>query len=118
MWSIIPKDDFSVIKEGDIIKIGRLRLKFDKIVLNKMQTENNINTRAYNTINGMVTTSYNLKDYDDFILTQNNKDNASEDLNSIIITRNNYYLNECDTKRGNTVEKICCRLVIKRIAIL
>ena len=110
MWSVIPKDEFMVIKEGDIIKIGRLRLKFDKIMLNKNQTENNINSRAFNTINAMLTTSYNLKDYDDFILTQNNKDNASEDLNTIIMTRNNYYLNECDTKRGNTSDKICCRL--------
>ena len=110
MWSVIPKNDFTLIKEGDIIKLGRLRLKFDKIVFNKMQTENNLNTKANNTINAMLTTSINFKEFDEFNLTQinnNNKDNISDDLNNNI---NNNYLEENNTKKGETIEKICCRL--------
>ena len=37
MWSVIPQNDYSIIKEGDIIKLGRLRLKFDKISFTKQK---------------------------------------------------------------------------------
>jgi len=113
MWSVISKNEYSLIKEGDIIKLGRLRLKFDKIVFNKTQTENNLYSKVNNTINGMLTTSINIKELDDFNLTQNfnNKDNISEDLNNMILYRNNYYLDDnIKTKRGDNIEKICCRL--------
>ena len=113
IWSVISKNEYSLIKEGDIIKLGRLRLKFDKIVFNKTQTENNLYSKVNNTINGMLTTSINIKELDDFNLTQNfnNKDNISEDLNNMILYRNNYYLDDnIKTKKGDYVEKICCRL--------
>lgn len=117
IWSVIPKDEYSVIREGDIIKLGRLRLKFDKIVFNKMQlekiekSENILGGRVNNTINAMLTTSINIKEIDDFNLTQNNiKENISEDINNLIMCRNNYYLDENTTKRGEHLEKICCRL--------
>ena len=117
MWSVIPRDEYSLIKEGDIIKLGRLRLKFDKIVFNKTQTdkveksENFLCSRVNNTINAMLTTSINIKEIDDFNLSQNNiKDNASEDLNNLILIRNNYYLDDNITKRGEPLEKIYCRL--------
>ena len=110
MWTVIPKNDFTLIKEGDVIKLGRLRLKFDKIVFNKIQTEINLNSKVNNTINGMLTTSFNFKEFDDFNCTQiNNKDNISEDLNNILNYKNNY-LEENNTKRGETIDKICCRL--------
>ena len=118
MWSVISNNEFSLIKEGDIIKLGRLRLKFDKIVFNKTQTENNLCTKLNITINGMLTTSIN-RDMDDFMLTQNfnnnnnninYKDNISEDLN-MMMSRNNFFLDDNTiTKRGENSEKICCRL--------
>ena len=91
--------------------MGRLRLKFDKIVFNRMQTENNLNTRINNTFNGMLTTSINFKELDDLNLTQINKDNISEDLNNILNNRNNnIYLEENIANRSQTIEKIYCRL--------
>ena len=118
IWSVIPKDDYTLIKEGDIIKLGRLRLKFDKIVFNnnKLKTENNISAKVNNTINAMLTTSFNLKEYDEFNITQNNinnKDNISEDLNTMFMNRNNNYLNDENiTKKGEgeLLDKIYCRL--------
>lgn len=109
IWSVIPKNDFLIIKEGDIIKLGRLRLKFDKIVFNKSENENNPFSKV-NNINAMLTTSVNIKDVDDFTLTQkiNNDINISEDLKNI--NRNNYFLNEIKTKKSESLEKICCRL--------
>jgi hypothetical protein len=112
MWLVISNNEYSSIKEGDIIKLGRLRLKFDKIVFNKTQTENNLYTKVNNTINGMLTTSINIKELDDFTISQNFniKDNISEDLN-LMTSRNNYFLdNNISKKRGGNLEKICCRL--------
>ena len=112
IWSVIPKDEYSLIKEGDVIKLGRIRLKFDKINFNsKTQTENNLFTKVNNTINAMLTTSMNFKDIDDFNITQiNNKDNISEDLNNVLMHKNNYNLDDINTKIGCSLEKICCRL--------
>lgn len=35
LWKILPQNEYIEIKEKDIIKLGRVRLKFDKVVLNK-----------------------------------------------------------------------------------
>ena len=112
IWSVIPKEEYSIIKEGDVIKLGRIRLKFDKIVFNnKTQTENNLFSRVNNTINAMLTTSINFKEIEDFNTIQiNNKDNISEDLNNLLIHKNNYNLDEIKTKFGGSLEKNICRL--------
>ena len=115
IWSIIPKNDYSSIKEGDVIKLGRLRLKFDKIIFNKKEKENNPFTDS-NHINAILTTSVNIKDNnDDFTLTQkinndNNNNNISEDLNNMLINKNNCFLDEINTKKSDLSEKICCKL--------
>jgi hypothetical protein len=114
MWSVISNDEYSLVKEGDIIKLGRLRLKFDKIVFNKTQIENYLCSKPNNTINAMLTTSINPRELDDFNLTQNfnnnYKDNISENL-SLMVSRNNFFLDDnINTKRGENQEKIICRL--------
>ena len=100
IWSVIPQDDYTIIKEGDIIKLGRLRLKFDKINFSKnnLKTDNNlITSRASNTmINTMQMTTSN-----DLFMNINN--NISEE-----ITKNNLFI-EVEKDKEST-EKIYCRL--------
>ena len=40
IWLLFKKDEYNKINEGDIIKLGYLRLKFDKIVLENKLNEN------------------------------------------------------------------------------
>ena len=100
IWTVIPQDDYTIIKEGDIIKLGRLRLKFDKINFSKnnLKTDNNlITSRASNTmINTMQMTTSN-----DLFMNINN--NISEE-----ITKNNLFI-EVEKDKEST-EKIYCRL--------
>ena len=105
IWSVIPQNDYSIINEGDIIKLGRLRLKFDKISFTKndsrIENNNLINSvRMSNTminINTLpMTTSI------DFIANINNN-NFSEE-----ITKNNFVFET--EKEKDTIEKIYCRL--------
>ena len=99
IWTVIPQDDYCIIKEGDIIKLGRLRLKFDKINLNKIsRNDNNLITSlvSNNLINTMHISSSN-----DYFNNINN--NYSEE-----ITKNNLFIE--DNKEKDTIEKICCRL--------
>ena len=100
IWTVIGQDEYSIIKEGDIIKLGRLRLKFDKINFSKNgKNENNnlITSRASNTmINTMHMTSSN-----DLFININN--NFSEE-----ITKNNLFIE--NEKDKESTEKIYCRL--------
>ena len=47
-WKISPKNIETEIKVGDIIKLGRVRLKFDKIIFNNSQRNNTVNTGINN----------------------------------------------------------------------
>lgn len=100
IWTVIGQDEYSIIKEGDIIKLGRLRLKFDKINFSKNgKNENNnlITSRASNTmINTMHMTSSN-----DLFININN--NFSEE-----ITKNNLFIE--NEKDKESTGKIYCRL--------
>ena len=100
IWTVIGQGEYSIIKEGDIIKLGRLRLKFDKINFSKNgKNENNnlITSRASNTmINTMHMTSSN-----DLFININN--NFSEE-----ITKNNLFIE--NEKDKESTEKIYCRL--------
>ena len=100
IWTVIPQDDYTIIKEGDIIKLGRLRLKFDKINFSKnnIKSDNNlITSRASNTmINAMQMTTSN-----DIFMNINN--NISEE-----ITKNNLFIEV--EKDKESCEKIYCRL--------
>ena len=100
IWTVIGQGEYSIIKEGDIIKLGRLRLKFDKINFSKNgKNENNnlITSRASNTmINTMHMTSSN-----DLFININN--NFSEE-----ITKNNLFIE--NEKDKESTGKIYCRL--------
>ena len=101
IWTVIPQDEYTIIKEDDIIKLGRLRLKFDKINFSKnnFKTDNNlITSRASNTmINTLQMTTSN-----DFLMNINNN-NFSEE-----ITKNNFFIE--GEKDKESLEKIYCRL--------
>jgi hypothetical protein len=101
IWTVIPQDNYEIIKEGDIIKLGRLRLKFDKISFNKNEkTENNIiNLRSSNT---MINTNP-LTTSNEFFANINSN-NIGED-----ITKNNFFI-ENEKEKEETIEKIYCRL--------
>jgi hypothetical protein len=104
IWTVIPQNDYSTIKEGDIIKLGRLRLKFDKIYFinnknNKSEYNNLLNSRVSNS---MININTNLiSTSNDFMPNMNN--NLSEEL-----TKNNFMLEP--EKEKETIEKIYCRL--------
>ena len=104
IWTVIPQNDYSIIKEGDIIKLGRLRLKFDKINFtnnknNKSENNNLLNSRVSNSMVNINTNLYSTSN--DFMPNPNN--NISEEL-----TKNNFLLEP--EKEKETIEKIYCRL--------
>ncbi len=94
MWTVISQNDYSVINEGDIIKLGRLRLKIDKINFNK----NNWNTSSKST---------NFEE--DKIITGLNLEQTSIKKINII---NNYNILKTgnEIENNETIEKINCRL--------
>ena len=102
IWSVIPQNDYNIIKEGDIIKLGRLRLKFDKINFsnknNKSENNNIINSRSsYTMININTNPMTTSNDY-----MPNINNNFSEEL-----TKNNFMIET--EKEKETIEKIYCR---------
>ncbi len=66
IWKNISKEEETEIKEGDIFKLGRVRLKFNKIMFNSFSQRNNtINTEIYNfnsncNINGLNNSNNNI----------------------------------------------------------
>jgi hypothetical protein len=83
-WKISPKNIETEIKIGDIIKLGRVRLKFEKIHFKGLETlnddnNNEINNNYYNALN--VTSSFNT-----FI---NNTNNINNNLNLNNTNNNN-----------------------------
>ena len=103
IWTVIPQDNYSTIKEGDIIKLGRLRLKFDKIIFNNKNSRNEKNENNLITSlasNNLINTMHISSSNDYFNIINNN---YSEE-----ITKNNLFIE--DNKEKETVEKICCRL--------
>ena len=66
IWKNISKEEETEIKEGDIFKLGRVRLKFNKIMFNSFSQRNNtINTEINNfnsncNINGLNNSNNNI----------------------------------------------------------
>ena len=56
-WKISPKNKETEIKVGDIIKLGRVRLKFDKIYLKNLNLQTTINQNS-NTPNFQITNNF------------------------------------------------------------
>ena len=93
-WKISPKNIETEIKVGDIIKLGRVRLKFDKIYFKNINlqtsmnqsnfhnTNNYLSNNATNSVNNNISNMNNTF-YDEF----KNNDNNSQNSNSKYLCR-------------------------------
>lgn len=107
IWELLSKEDFSIINEGDIIKLGRIRIKFDKINLKE-------------TINGDNNKNEFINDGSLRKVEQDDNNNSVRDgdscdnYNDILASKNNNSLTEEKKYMKNIEDKInidyCCRL--------
>ncbi len=87
-WKISPKNIETEIKVGDIIKLGRVRLKFDKIYLKNINLQsinknsNNPNLQSNNFISNYYTNSYNNINNNTCYEEEKNNNNNDNDKNS------------------------------------
>ena len=85
-WKISPKNIETEIKVGDIIKLGRVRLKFDKIYLKNINLQtinknsNTPNLQSNNFISNYYTNSYN--NINNNTCYEEEKNNNDDDKNS------------------------------------
>ena len=107
LWQVSSRNSETVINVGDVIKLGRVRLKVDKIQLNENNTNSyNINVTnlqsSYNTLNAMsemrhINSKGNLDNCGGNTITNiNNSINVEEDKDSKA------------NKKGN--DQKCCRI--------
>lgn len=100
LWTILPKATSTELKENDIIKLGRVRLKFDKICLdgdNAVQNTSNVNIN-YTTNYNMAKSSVNGNNN---VTSVNVSNYANEVHNSSFTSRSN---------KNMLDNKICCRI--------
>ena len=103
-WKIAQKNKESEIKEGDIIKLGRVRLKFDKICIkNNLIEQNKINILKQNTNNVHNNSYYNLN------LSNNNITNVNQSLNESKIS-NDKNIHENINEESSSNHKYYCRI--------
>ena len=56
LWKASPKAEMTPLHRGDIIKLGRVRLKIDRIIMNDRQINNNYNLlHSYSFISNITT---------------------------------------------------------------
>ena len=103
-WKISQRNKESEIKEGDIIKLGRVRLKFDKICIkNNLIEQNKINILKQNTNNVHNNSYYNLN------LSNNNITNVNQSLNESKIS-NDKNIHENINEESSSNHKYYCRI--------
>ncbi len=103
-WKISQRNKESEIKEGDIIKLGRVRLKFDKICIkNNSIEQNKINILKQNTNNIHNNSYYNLN------LSNNNITNVNQSLNESKIS-NDKNIHENINEESSSNHKYYCRI--------
>ena len=103
-WKISQRNKESEIKEGDIIKLGRVRLKFDKICIkNNLIEQNKINILKQNTNNIHNNSYYNLN------LSNNNITNVNQSLNESKIS-NDKNIHENINEESSSNHKYYCRI--------
>ena len=103
-WKISQRNKESEIKEGDIIKLGRVRLKFDKICIkNNSIEQNKINILKQNTNNVHNNSYYNLN------LSNNNITNVNQSLNESKIS-NDKNIHENINEESSSNHKYYCRI--------
>ena len=113
IWKKISKEEETEIKEGDIFKLGRIRLKFDKIIFNTNTGRNNtINTEINNynlntNINGLNNSNNNMTNiiYNNSITADISGNEQHENSNS----KNNLALSEKDKSELKYNCRICYR---------
>ena len=87
IWNNLPKTDLTEINEGDIIKLGRIRLKFYKIVLNNDGNENCDNVKNDDINNSNINNNNNNQNISMNSIT--NLNNTSNDLSGLENNNNN-----------------------------
>ena len=103
-WKISQRNKESEIKEGDIIKLGRVRLKFDKICIkNNSIEQTKINILKQNTNNIHNNSYYNLN------LSNNNITNVNQSLNESKIS-NDKNIHENINEESSSNHKYYCRI--------
>ena len=103
-WKISQRNKETEIKEGDIIKLGRVRLKFDKICIkNNLIEQNKINILKQNTNNVHNNSYYNLN------LSNNNITNVNQSLNESKIS-NDKNIHENINEESSSNHKYYCRI--------
>ena len=115
IWNNLPKTDLTEIKEGDIIKLGRIRLKFNKIVLNN-DNNNNENFNDLNDLNNSIINNNNNHNISMNSIT--NLNNTSNDLSGLENHNNNNNIklkNNKSLQNNNSIpkkieSKFCCRI--------
>ena len=95
-WKISPKNKETEIKVGDIIKLGRVRLKFDKIYLKNLNLQTTINQNS-NTPNFQITNNF----------ISNNCTNSLNNINNICEEEKN---NNNDNNSESSKTKYLCRI--------
>ena len=106
-WKISQRNKETEIKEGDIIKLGRVRLKFDKICIkNNLIEQNKINILKQNTNNVHNNSYYNLN------LSNNNITNVNQSLNESKIS-NDKNIHENINEESSSNQKYYCRICYK-----
>ena len=91
IWNNLPKTDLTEINEGDIIKLGRIRLKFYKIVLNNDGNENNDKVKHDDINNSNINNNNNNNNNNQNISMNSitNLNNTSNDLSGLENNNNN-----------------------------
>ena len=95
-WKISPKNKETEIKVGDIIKLGRVRLKFDKIYLKNLNLQTTINQNS-NTPNFQITNNF----------ISNNCTNSLNNINNTCEEEKN---NNNDNNSESSKTKYLCRI--------
>lgn len=99
-WTIVSQKDITELSEGDIIKLGRVRLKFSKIhILNFSQINNN-NTNVNNNFNS---NNHNFNSSQQIIKYANNNTTS-------ITCSNNIQNNDQINSSANKDQKFYCRI--------
>ena len=103
-WKISPKNIETEIKVGDIIKLGRVRLKFDKIYLKNLNLQTTINQHLSNQINQQNTNNNYISNNGTYSI--NNITNINNSLSEIKDEKN-------DNNSEDSNNKFLCRICYK-----
>lgn len=102
LWKASPKAEMTPLHRGDIIKLGRVRLKIDRIIMNDRQSNNNYNlsiTNLHSSINNTIGISNNDN------INRSNYNNSNCAGNTITNVNNSYNVDDDAVKTVQGVEQ-------------